>query len=207
MSSNKAAGSEIPLKFLKESDFSFHFLTNCINEAIKNKNFPDSLKLSNTLYSHGSNLPLILNNLEHNMRNLLYWFKTNSLKTNPVKFRFMILGKKKRLKYSLKIGSIIIKDSDEVELPGINIDIALNFKKHIKNLCCAAQYKLHALRWIRNYLTLDKPILLGNAFIDSQFNNARLIWTFCHKGTFLKMQKIHYKSFISLTPLMMIYCN
>ena len=34
LSSNKAAGGEIPLKILKEYDFSFHFLTNCIKEAI-----------------------------------------------------------------------------------------------------------------------------------------------------------------------------
>ena len=62
------------------------------------------------------------------MRNLLYWFKINSLKANPGKFQFMILGKKKRLKYSLKIGSITIKESDEVDLLGITIDKALNFK-------------------------------------------------------------------------------
>ena len=37
LSLNKAAGREIPQKILKECDFSFHFLTNCINEAIKNK--------------------------------------------------------------------------------------------------------------------------------------------------------------------------
>ena len=46
----------------------------------------------------------------------------------------MILGKKKRLKYSLNIRSITIKKSDEVELLGITIDKALNFKKHIKNV-------------------------------------------------------------------------
>ena len=129
----------------------------------------------NNLYSHGSNLPLILNNLEHDMRNLLYWFKINSLKANPGKFQFMILGKKKRLKHSLKIRSITIKHSDEVELLGITIDKALNFKKHIENLCRTAQYKLHALRRIRKYLTLDKAKLLGNAFIGSQFNYAQLI--------------------------------
>ena len=39
LSSNKVAGAEILLKILKECDFSFHFLTNCINEATKNKNF------------------------------------------------------------------------------------------------------------------------------------------------------------------------
>ena len=32
---------------LQKFDFSFHFLTNYINEAVKNKKFPDSLKLSN----------------------------------------------------------------------------------------------------------------------------------------------------------------
>ena len=48
----------------------------------------------NTLCSHGSNLPLILSNLEDDMSNLLYWFKINSLKENPGKLQFMILGKK-----------------------------------------------------------------------------------------------------------------
>ena len=169
-------------------------------------NFADD----NTLYSHGSNLPLILNNLEHDMRNLLYWFKINSLKANPGKFQFMILGKKKRLKYSLKIRSITIKESDEVELLGITIDKALNFKKHIENLCRTAQYKLHALRRTRKYLKLDKSKLLSNAYIDSRFNYAPIIWMFCHKTTYLEMQKFLIrvlKSFISLTPLMMIYCN
>ena len=122
-------------------------------------NFTDD----NTLYSHGSSLPLILNNLEHDMGNLFYWFKINSLKANPGKFQFMILGKKKRLKYCLEIGSITTKESDEVELLGITIDNDLNFKKHIENLCRTAQYKLHALRRIRKYLTLDKAKLLGNA--------------------------------------------
>ena len=109
------------------------------------------------------------------MRNLLYWFKINSLKANPGKFKFMILGKKKRLKYNLKTGSITIKESDEVELLGKTIEKALNFKKHIENSCRTTQYKLHALRRIRKYLKLDKAKLLGNTFIDSHFNYAPLI--------------------------------
>ena len=128
------------------------------------------------------------------MRNLLYWFKINSLKANPRKFQFMILGKKKPLKYSLEIESVTIKESDKVELLGITIDKALNFKKHIENLCRIAQYKLHALRRIRKYLTLDKAKLLGHTCINSQFNYAPLIWMFCHKVTYLKMQEIYRKS-------------
>ena len=37
-------------------------------------NFADD----NTLFSHGSSLPLFQSNLEHDMKNLLYWFKINS---------------------------------------------------------------------------------------------------------------------------------
>ena len=36
--------------------------------------------------------------------------------------------------------------------------------------------------------------MLGNVFIDSQFNYAPLIWMFCRKGLYLKMQKIHHKT-------------
>ena len=81
-----------------------------------------------TLYSHSSNIPLILSNLEPELK----WFKINSLKANPAKFQFVILGKKNHLKYSQKIGSITVKESDEVELLGITIDKVLNFRKHRK---------------------------------------------------------------------------
>ena len=61
-----------------------------------------------------------------------------------------------------------------LEFIGITTDKALNFRKHIENLCRTAQYKPHALRRTRKYLTLDKAKLFGNAFIDSQFNYAPL---------------------------------
>ena len=176
LSSNKAAGGEIPLKILKECDFSFHFLTNCIHEAIKSNKFPDSLILSNIVPVHKKKDPTDkINYRPVSILPLLSKVKINSFKANPGKFQFMILGKKNLLKYRLKIGSIIVKESDDVELLGITIDKALNFKRHIENLCRTAQYKFHALRRIRKYLTLDKAKLLGNVFIDSQFNYAPLL--------------------------------
>ena len=94
--------------------------------------FNGTVQFLGSWYSHGSNLPLILNDLQHDMRKLLYWFKINLLKANPGKFQSMILGKKKRLKCTLKFGSISIKESDEVELLGITINKALNLKNMSK---------------------------------------------------------------------------
>ena len=41
-----------------------------------------NIAVANTLYSYNSNLPFILDNLERDMKNYLYWFKSNSLKAN-----------------------------------------------------------------------------------------------------------------------------
>ena len=74
------------------------------------------------------------------------------------------------------------------------IDKNLTFKKHIDNLVRQAQYKLHALQSIRKFLTVEKDKILGNAFIDSQFNYASLIWMFCRKTFYSKIEKIHHRT-------------
>ena len=153
-------------------------------------NFADD----NTLYSCGANLRTVLGNLEQNASKLLYWFEINSMKANPEKFQFMMLSKKSYQHQKLSVNTFTIDESDEVKLLGLTIDNELNFSKHIDKLCGNAQYKLHALRRIRKYLSLEKAKMLGNSFIDSQFNYAALIWMFCRKGLYLKMQKIHHKT-------------
>ena len=55
-------------------------------------------------------------------------------------------------------------------------------------------YKLHALRRIRKYLSLEKAKLLCNAFINSQFNYAPLVWMFCRKKQYLNIQKNYHKA-------------
>ena len=44
--SNKTTAGEIPIKTLKESGFTFEYLTSTVNEAILSGKFLDSLKLS-----------------------------------------------------------------------------------------------------------------------------------------------------------------
>ena len=57
-------------------------------------NFADD----NTLYSSGVELSSILENLKHDTKTILKWFRINSLKANPGKFQFMILGKNNVIK-------------------------------------------------------------------------------------------------------------
>ena len=152
-------------------------------------NFADD----NTLYSCGKSLTDIKENLVSDTKSILNWFRLNSLKANPGKFQFMILGDKSHHKHELKINSIKVEASDDVLLLRITIDKKLTFK-HVENLCRKAQYKLHALRRIRKFLTIQKAKMLGIAFIDSQFNYAPLLWMFCRKTLYSKIEKIHHRT-------------
>ena len=116
------------------------------------------------------------------------------MKTNSGKFQFMVLGIKITALCRLNVNGKIIPCSDEVQLLGITIDNELKFKKHIEDLCKRASCKLHALRRIRGYLTVEKTRILANAFIDSQFNYAPLIWMFAGKTLINKIFKIHHRT-------------
>ena len=45
-----------------------------------------------------------------------------------------------------------------------------------------------------NNLAVVKAKLLGNAFIHSQSNSTPLIWMFCQKTLYLKIEEIYHKT-------------
>ena len=94
----------------------------------------------------------------------------------------------------LNINNVKIRESSSVVLLGLTIDNRLTFKDHSNILLRRASFKLHALRRIREYLTAVKAKLLYNAFVNSQFNYTSIIWMFCHKQDYLKIEKIQYKA-------------
>ena len=148
-------------------------------------NFADD----NTIYDCGEDLSIILENLKHDLKILLKWFRITSLQANPGKFQFLILGKKKRNLVKLMINTTKTEESRKVVLLGITNDNLSIFNERIDNLCRTANFKLHALRRIRKYLSLEKVKLLCNACINSQFNYAPLVWMFCRKKTIFKDSK------------------
>ena len=58
LKNNKAASGDIPLKSLKEYDFTHEKLTNCINNSLSEGLFPDSLKRVNITDVYKKNDPL-----------------------------------------------------------------------------------------------------------------------------------------------------
>ena len=106
----------------------------------------------NTLYIVGKNIENVISDLKTDLVGVLEWFKINSLKTNPGKFQFMVIGNKDQR--SFDIHNVKIKNSNEVILLEIKIDKNLIVQKHISELCKRTLYRLHTLRRIWKYLTV-----------------------------------------------------
>ena len=61
---SKSIDGEIPARILKESDFTFDFLKNCINKSIEDSSFQDSLQEANgTKYSRMDQVKLVQESL------------------------------------------------------------------------------------------------------------------------------------------------
>ena len=101
-------------------------------------------------------------NLESDLNNGLAWFNINSLKANPGRFQFMVLGTKEADSFVLNIDKNKIESSTKVTLLGVKIDKQLKLKSHFEELCRKAAYKLHALHRIRKYLAVEKATFLAN---------------------------------------------
>ena len=152
-------------------------------------NFADD----NTLSFCEKMLGDILHNLKFDLEHVLKWFKVNSSKPNPGKFQFMISGANTDIKVNLFLDGNKIEKS-QVVLLTITIGDKLSFKTRTENICRKAKYKLHALQYIRKYLSTDKAKTLCNAFINSQFYYAPLIWVFAGKLLISRVQKIRFRS-------------
>ena len=84
-------------------------------EKTEISNFADD----NAIYDCGEDLSNILENLKHDLKILLKWFRINSLQANPGKLQLMILEKKKRNSVKLIINTTEIKESRKVVLLGM----------------------------------------------------------------------------------------
>ena len=83
------------------------------------------------------------------LKNVLNRFRINSLKANPKKFQFIVLGRSISDSYVLNIDGMKVTSTDEVTLLGVSIDNQLMCKNHTE-FCRKASYKLHTLRRIKD---------------------------------------------------------
>ena len=116
---------------------------------------------------------------------------------NPDKFQLMYLGYNLNNVETLpeiKLSNIVIKPKNSVKLLGVILDNKLNFKEHIDNICKIASRNTNCLARIRNFIDVKHSRFLYNAFIKSAFGYAPMIWMFCQKPSYKKIESVRKRA-------------
>ena len=100
-------------------------------------NFADD----NSLYKGDKNLELLKKLLTEGIKEVLEWFKYNSMVANPEKFQVLLLKPKNKNieNFKIQIQDKVLQNTQTVKLLGVTIDQNLTFKNHITNLCTSTK--------------------------------------------------------------------
>ena len=105
-----------------------------------------------TPYPNDKHLDSLMSRLEFATDQAIEWFEINYMKLNVDKCH-LIVGGRKDISVSAKIGGYEIQESRTEKLLGVNIDNELTFYEHVHNFCKKAGKKLmHYHDYVKSYL-------------------------------------------------------
>ena len=70
----------------------------------------------------------------------------------------------------------------------------MNFKRHVSEICIKTSRQVNALKKLSPYLKENNRLSLYRSFINSNFNNCPLIWMFCGKTNWMKVEKLQERA-------------
>ena len=102
------------------------------------------------------------------------FMSTIKLKLNPDKTEFIIFGSKRRDKleayFPIDILGSPLCPVDSVKNLGVWFNSDFSLSKHVQNVCKSYFVKLLDSRHVRQFLTRDVSVLVGNALVSSRLD-------------------------------------
>ena len=106
------------------------------------------------LFSSGTDLPAMANNINYELEQISLWLKVNKLSLNVKKTHYMVFTNKKSRTANLKISidNQIIDEVCQTKFLGVIIDNKLTWKNHILYICWKISHGIGMLIKACNYL-------------------------------------------------------
>ena len=144
-----------------------------------------------TPFACDETLESVLDKLEGNSKNAIFWFENNYIKPKTDKCHLLVFVAK--YKHSCtKIGNEKIWGSNEVKLVGVKVDEKFKYGSHIANICFKANQKLSVLSRSVSLLTFDKKRILVKHFFN--LNLSIVLWLGCIVTEWPTTELINYLS-------------
>ena len=132
------------------------------------------------LFSSGTDLPAMANNINYELEQISLWLKVNKNYLNVKKTHYMVFTNKKSRTANLKISidNQIIDEVCQTKFLGVIIDSKLTWKNHIFYICGKISRGIGMLIKARNYLNKAGLLSLYYSFTWSLYQ----VCTFVDKG-------------------------
>ena len=153
-------------------------------------NYADDNNLSDADVS----LNTLRSKLSKDTSTVVHWYTENSLDANPSKFQCSVMNRKGGLDATIPVQDISLESADHIKILGITLDVNLNFKPHITNICRSGSRQINALRRLSKVLTISARLKIYKSFIASNFSYCPITWMFCGKVNSKKLEKLQERA-------------
>lgn len=144
-----------------------------------NSSFPIMYADDTNIFSAGSNINEIENNLNRDLASLELWLRANKLTLNLNKtysIFFTLNNSNKTYKPTVKINNVILECVTTTNFLGVRIDQDLSWSSHISHVANKISKSIGILKKIAKYVNNSTLRLLYFSFIHPYFNYCLLIW-------------------------------
>ena len=91
------------------------------------------------MYKAGPNLAMVKDSLEEQGKQAMSWYEENYLQANPDKFQTLTIDARNmntsQQNQDISLNGQVVKNKNQLELFGVNVDDSLNFSNHISEVC------------------------------------------------------------------------
>lgn len=112
-----------------------------------------------------SELPLIVNRLNEDLRAVVGWAKSNGIRLNASKTKALCISRCPVVVSGLQLDGSEIEVLSEVRNLGVLFDSRLSFESHINSICSKIHYSLSRFNQIKSYLPRECRLRLVRSFI------------------------------------------
>ena len=134
------------------------------------------------MYKTGANLAMVKDSLEEHGKQSMSWYEENYLQANPDKFQMLTIDPRNvntsQQNQDISLNGQVVKNKDQLELFGVNVDDSLNFSHHISEVCKKASRKAGVLTRLRNLVPCSAKLTIYKTSILPHLTYCHIVWHF-----------------------------
>ena len=156
--------------------------------------YADDTQLLDHSLPDPQNLALLKKRVENSLDTLQRWFGSNSLKMNPEKTDFILLGTRQTLKktnnFQISVAGSVTKPSPSMRLLGVTLDSCLSWEAHIGQVIKRCNAILISLYRFRHHFNQEALKLLIETHVFPHILYCISVWGGATKSQLSRIQKI-----------------